>query len=48
MGMHPDEGVNWLCKNNTDYSEGEIDEIVEECIIENFVVFGLYFMKQSA
>lgn len=46
--MHPYEGVNGFCKNDTDYGKGEIDEIVEECIIENLVVFGLNFMKQSA
>ena len=46
--MHSDKGVDRFCKNDTNYGEREIDEIVEECVIQDFIVFGLNFMKQSA
>jgi hypothetical protein len=48
MCMHFEEGINGFCKNDSNYGEGEINEIVEECVIENFVVLHLNFMKQPA
>lgn len=48
MGVHFNEGIDRFSKDDSNYGEGEIDEVVEECIIQNFVVFRLNFMKQLA